>query len=187
MGRHKNLVNAERALLLVIDVQERFREHIDQFSQVAAKIAILVESAHILDLPVVVTEQYTKGLGVTVAEIAEKLAAKPAKTFEKMCFSASGAKGFDKHLEKLGRQQIIVCGIETHVCVNQSVHDLLKKGYDVHLVTDALGSRAPENKAIGLAKMYAAGALPTTVEMCLFEMLVESGTDKFKAVQKLVK
>lgn len=174
-------------MLLVIDVQERFREHIDQFAHVAAKIAVLVESAHILGLPVVVTQQYTSGLGPTVPEIAEKLAVKPVQMFEKMSFSASGAKGFDKHLEKLDRKQIIVCGIETHVCVNQSVHDLLKKGYVVHLVTDALGSRAAENKAAGLAKMYAAGALPSTVEMCLFEMLVESGTENFKAVQKLVK
>jgi nicotinamidase-related amidase len=88
---------------------------------------------------------------------------------------------------KLGRNQVIVCGIETHVCVNQTVHDLLRLGYQVHLVTDALSSRSSENKQVGLAKMYAAGALPTSVECCLFEMLVESGTERFKAVQKLVK
>jgi len=186
MGRHKNLLDVERAVLLVIDVQERFRDHIFQFPQMAAKIAVMVEAAAILKLPLIVTEQYVSGLGPTVSEIKEKLPA-DAKTFEKNSFSVCAARGFNKHLDKLGRKQVIVCGIETHVCVNQSVHDLLKKGYEVHLVTDALGSRVIENKEVGLAKMYAAGAIASSVEMSLFEMLVESGTGNFKAVQKLVK
>lgn len=184
--RHKNILDAEQSVLLVIDVQQRFSSHIVDFEKMVANIAILVEAAALLAVPVVVTEQYRKGLGETVAAIQEKLQPNVAN-FEKSCFSAGGSPEVVSHLAKLGRSQIIVCGIETHVCVNQTVHDLLRLGYQVHLVTDALSSRSPENKLVGLAKMYAAGALPTSVECCLFEMLVESGTERFKAVQKLVK
>jgi nicotinamidase-related amidase len=186
MERHKNLLDAERAVLLIIDVQERFREHIFEFSRLTSAIATLAEAAGILGLPVVVTEQYSRGLGSTVSEIADKLPT-GTRVIEKMCFSTCGVEDFNQHLLDLKRKQILVCGIETHVCVNQSVHDLLKNGYEVHLATDALGSRSPDNKLIGLAKMYQAGALPSSVEMSLFEMLVESGTETFKAVQKLVK
>lgn len=184
--RHKNLLDAEQAVLLIIDVQERFASHIVDFEPMVANIGILVDAAALLALPVVVTEQYRKGLGETVAYIREKLQPDVCN-FEKSCFSATGSPEVASHLAQLGRSQILVCGIETHVCVNQTVHDLLRLGYQVHLVSDALGSRSSENKQVGLAKMYAAGALPTSVECCLFEMLVESGTERFKAVQKLVK
>ena len=90
-------------------------------------------------------------------------------------------------LKKTGRKQIIVSGIEAHVCVNQTVHDLLQAGYTVHLITDAISSRFAHNKQVGIEKMVASGAIVSCVEMALFEMLVESGTEKFKAVQKLVK
>ena len=184
--RHKNILDAEQAVLLVIDVQERFASHIVDFEKMVANIAVLVEAAALLAVPVVVTEQYRKGLGETVAPIKEKLQA-DVVIFEKSCFSATGSPEVVSHLAKLGRKQVIVCGIETHVCVNQSVHDLLLLDYQLHLVTDALSSRTLDNKSVGLAKMYAAGALPTSVECCLFEMLVQSGTERFKAVQKLVK
>lgn len=184
--RHKHLLDAEQAVLLVIDVQERFASHIVDFEKMVANIGILVEAATLLSVPVVVTEQYRKGLGETVASIKAKLLP-DVGNFEKSCFSATGSPEVASHLAKLGRNQVIVCGIETHVCVNQTVHDLLRLGYQVHLVTDAVSSRSAENKLVGLAKMYAAGALPSSVECCLFEMLVESGTERFKAVQKLVK
>ena len=186
MNRHNNLLDANRAVLLIIDVQERFREHIFEFDKLTSAIGTLAEAAALLKVPVVVTEQYRRGLGETVSEIAGKLPAGTA-VFEKMCFSTCGAPDFNKHLEDLKRKQVLVCGIETHVCVNQSVHDLLKNGYEVHLAEDALGSRSPDNKKIGLAKMHLAGALPSSVETSLFEMLVQSGTETFKAVQKLVK
>ena len=152
------------------------------------KICTLARAAQTLDLPVIVTEQYTRGLGPTVAEIKNlETGGKAWKYFEKNCFSAASADGFGEYLHNLGRRQIIVCGIETHVCVNQTVHELLHQGYQVHVVEDAVASRARANKETGLKKMYAAGALPATVEMVLFEMLVEAGTPNFKQVQSLVK
>lgn len=182
---HTNLLTENNALLLIIDVQERFREHICGFAPMVRNIGILAEGCRLMGLPIIVTEQYTKGLGPTVAELAEPL--KDSVRFEKECFSVCGAAGFSEHLAKLGRKQVLVCGIETHVCVNQSVHELLAEGYQVHLIEDALASRFEHNKGIGLAKMYRSGALPSSVETALLEMLVRSGGDKFKAVQKLVK
>jgi len=186
--RHKNLLNADDCLLVVIDVQERFRPHIDQFDQLLTSITTLVKASSTLALPLVISQQYTRGLGPTVDEIKDlEPAGGSWRYFEKNCFSACGAEGFSEHLSKLGRRQIVVCGIETHVCVNQTVHELLHLGYQTHVVVDAVASRTAANKKIGLKKMFAAGALPSTVEMVLFEMLVEAGTANFKQVQGLVK
>jgi flagellar biosynthesis/type III secretory pathway ATPase len=141
----------------------------------------MVRGAAAIGIPIVVTEQYPKGLGETVEEIGRHL---PAGTepLAKTVFSAAAAEGFD-----LGdREQAIVCGIEAHVCVNQTVLDLLDRGIEVHVVTDAVGSRSAANRELGLAKAERAGAWPTSVEMALFELLGEAGTDDFKQVQRLV-
>lgn len=179
------LLDRADAVLLVIDVQERFREHIADFDSMVRHVATLVKACRILAVPVLVTEQYAKGLGRTVPELLDLLGTAPV--FEKNCFSVTGADGLPSHLDALQRKQIIVCGIETHVCVNQSVHQLIAAGYQVHLVEEALGARVEHNKRIGLAKMYQSGAQPSSVEMALFEMLKQSGSDEFKAIQSLVK
>jgi len=185
LKRHPNILASTNAILLVIDVQEAFRKYIPDFNELTKGIVTLVEGAKLLDVPVVVTEQYSKGLGHTVEEIAGVL--QSHETFEKNCFSCCGSESFMNYLGKSGRRQIIVAGIEAHVCVNQTVHDLIAHDYQVHLVVDAISSRYAGNKKIGVKKMLSAGAVPSTVEMALFEMLVNSGTDAFKAVQKLVK
>jgi len=132
-------------------------------------------------VPVVVTEQYPRGLGETVPEIADHLPG-DAERLEKVRFSAAEAEGFE-----LGeRDQALVCGIETHVCVNQTVLDLLESGLDVEVAEDAVGSRTEENKRVGLHKMEGAGAVLTSVETALFELLGEAGGDDFKNVQRLV-
>jgi len=186
--RHKNLLDASNSVLLIVDVQERFRPHIEGYSALVAATVTLVKACETLAVPIIVSEQYTKGLGPTVDEIKKSEGSSaPWHYFEKNCFSAVGASGFEDCLVKLGRKQIIVCGIETHVCVNQTVHGLLARGFEPHVVVDAVASRSATNKEIGLQKMFASGAHPTTVEMALFEMLVEAGTVKFKEVQSLVK
>jgi nicotinamidase-related amidase len=184
MLKPRNLLDVNNSCLLVIDVQERFAPHIVDFEPMVANIAIMLKAAEILKVPVIISEQYVKGLGPTVKALAELT---DCPRFEKSCFSVTGANGFDKHLKALGRKQVIVTGIETHVCVNQSVHNLLWRNYRVHVVEDAVGSRTAANKTVGLNKMQMSGALPTTVEMALFELLKESGTAQFKAVQSLVK
>lgn len=138
-----------------------------------------------MKVPVVVTEQYPQGLGKIVAEISACLG--DHKQFEKSCFSCCGNAEFMAYLDETERKQIIVTGIEAHVCVSQTVHDLLQSGYTPHLVTDAISSRFPKNREVGIEKMVQSGAVMSSLETALFEMLVESGTETFKSVQRLVK
>ncbi len=174
-------LDPERAALVVIDVQEGFRNAVEGFDRTAAATATMVEGAALLGLPVIVTEQYPKGLGATVPEVAERLP-EGVEPISKTVFSAVAAEGFG-----LGdRQQAIVCGVETHVCVNQTTLDLLGAGIEVHVVADAVGSRSAANKELGLAKMERAGAWRTSVETALFELLGGAGSPRFKAVQRLV-
>lgn len=175
-------LDPERATLVVIDVQEAFRKAVPGFDRVAAATATLVSGAAAIGIPVVVTEQYPRGLGETVPEVAEALPDGTA-TVEKVRFSAVEADGFD-----LGeRDQALVCGIETHVCVNQTVLDLIDSDLEVHVAADAVGSRAEADRELGLAKMERCGAILTSVEMALFELLGGADAEAFKAVQGLIK
>jgi nicotinamidase-related amidase len=174
-------LDPDRTALVVVDVQEAFRKAVPEFDQVAKATATLLEGAEALGLPVIVTEQYPKGLGKTAAEIAQHIPDGTAP-IEKLCFSAAEAEGFDL----AGRDQVLVCGIETHVCVNQTALDLLGQGAEVHVAEDAVGSRFDQNKRVGLQKMERAGAVMTTVETALFELVGRAGTDEFKAVQRLI-
>ena len=174
-------LDADRTTLVVVDVQEGFRKAIPDFERVAQATATLIEGAEALDMPIVITEQYPKGLGETAPEVAEHLP-EGAEPLEKVYFSAADAEGFDLG----GRDQALVCGIETHVCVNQTVLDLLASGKEVQVAEDAVSSRTEENKRVGLHKMEQAGAVLTSVETALFELLGRAGTDEFKQVQKLI-
>jgi nicotinamidase-related amidase len=174
-------LDPERTTLVVVDVQEAFRKALPDFERVARATATLVRGADAIGIPVAITEQYPKGLGETVPEVAEHLP-DDAKPLEKVVFSAAEAEGFDLR----GRDQALVCGIETHVCVNQTVLDLLGSGAEVHIAEDAVSSRFEENKRVGLHKMEQAGAVLTSVETALFELLGRAGTDEFKQVQKLI-
>jgi nicotinamidase-related amidase len=171
------LLSRDRAALVVIDVQEGFRPYAS-FAAVAGACAKLVQAARILELPTLVSEQYPKGLGHSAPE----LTLEDEPRIEKTVFSAARADGFDLH----GRQQAIVCGIEAHVCVSQTVHDLLDRGVEVHVPADAVGSRHAVDYERGLERMEHAGAIVSTVEAALFELLERAGTPEFKAVQKLV-
>ena len=171
----------ERTALVVVDVQEGFRKAIPDFERVAKATATLIEGAEAIGIPVLITEQYPKGLGETAPEVAEHLP-DGIEPLEKVVFSAAGAEGFDLG----GRDQALVCGIETHVCVNQTVLDLLDAGTEVQVAEDAVGSRTEENKRVGLHKMERAGAVLTSVETALFELLGRAGTDEFKRIQKLI-
>ncbi len=183
--RHPALLEKKRAALAVIDMQEGFRPIIPQFAAIAARIATAVQAASLIDLPVIVTEQYPKGLGPTVPEIAAHL---PAGTtpIEKLSFSACGVAEFDLQLRERHAEQVILCGIEAHICVSQTAHDLLQNGYQVHLLTDAVATRLPQNLMPALHRMERAGALLSSVEMALFEMF-RAGTPEFKQLQTLIK
>lgn len=176
------LLDRGRATLLVVDVQDAFAKAIDGFDALVAQVVILARAARILDVPIVVTEQYPRGLGDTVAPLLAELDGVPR--LAKTVFSAARADGFA--LDP-ARDQVIVCGIEAHVCVNQTVCDLLASGRQVHVVADAVGSRTAANREIGLAKMQRAGALPSSTEAAVFELLGAAGGDRFRAIQELVR
>jgi nicotinamidase-related amidase len=174
------VLERDRAAVVVIDVQEAFRPAVGEFDTVARNAGVLVQGARELGLPVVVTEQYPKGLGDTVPEVAEHLDGVEPRA--KTVFSAARADGFDLG----GRDQALVCGIEAHVCVEQTVQDLLDRGVEVHVAADAVTSRTALNRRLGLEKMERSGAWVTSTEMALFELLGEAGTPEFKTIQKLV-
>jgi nicotinamidase-related amidase len=172
-----SLLARDRAALVVVDVQEGFRAYAT-FADVARACATLVHAARILRVPALVSEQYPKGLGHSAPELA--LTDEPR--IEKTVFSAARAEGFDLR----GAQQAIVCGIEAHVCVSQTVHDLLDDGVEVHVPADAVGSRHTLDYERALERMQRAGAVVSTVEAALFELLERAGTPEFKQVQKLI-
>lgn len=174
-----------RAALVVVDVQERLLPAIFEKERVVQNAVRLVKGAAILGVPVLATEQYRKGLGPTVAEVA---AAIPGfAPIEKLAFSARGAAGFTSALRATNASDAILCGIEAHVCVCQTCLDLLADGFRVVVVADAVSSRTPENYRFGLDRMRAAGAVIVSTEMLLFELLEQAGTDEFKQILALVK
>ena len=175
------MLDRDRAALVVVDVQEAFRPAVLDFDRVAANAGVLIEGARTLGVPVIVTEQYPKGLGRTVPEVTAHLDG--VEPVEKVCFSAARADEFDL----AGRDQVLMCGIESHICVMQSALALLDRGVEVEVAADAVSSRSQQNKAIGLHKMEQAGAVLTSVETALFELVGAAGTPEFKAVQGLIK
>jgi len=183
--RHPNLLDRKRAALAVIDMQEAFRKIIGDFDETAARVSLLVQAANLLKLPVIVTEQYPKGLGRTVQEIAQHFP-EGLEPIEKLSFSACGVQEFDTRLREHHAEQVILCGIEAHICVSQTAHDLLQNGYQVHLLGDSVSTRLPRNREVAIAKMAKAGAVISSVEMALFE-LCPAGTAEFKQMQALVK
>jgi nicotinamidase-related amidase len=171
------LLQRDRTALVVVDVQEGFRPY-DSFAGVAAACAKLLAAARILGVPALVSEQYPKGLGHSAPE----LGIEDEPRLEKTVFSAVQADGFDLD----DREQAVVCGIEAHVCVSQTVHDLLARGVEVHVPADAVGSRHEIDYQRGLERLDRAGAVISTVEASLFELLGRAGTPEFKEVQKLI-
>lgn len=185
VDRHPDLLDRDQAVLVVVDVQERFVDHIFEFDAMVDVIDKAIDGAQQLGLPILVTEQYPAGLGRTVKKLTDRLAG--SAVFEKTRFSSAGSADFISSLAALKRRQVLLCGIETHVCISQTAHDLIARGYDVHLIEDGISSRHFENKTIGLKKIYKAGAIPSSLEMAMFELLQDARADKFKAIQALIK
>jgi nicotinamidase-related amidase len=153
--------------------------------QLTRNTGILLESAQELAVPVIFTEQYVKGLGSTLSELRQRAPA--ANCYEKLTFSCCGNEAFINQLKQSGRTQIIVTGMETHVCVLQTVIELLAEGFNVHVVKDAVMSRSSDNKQTAMEAMMLAGAVPTCTEAVVFQLLKIAGTDSFKKLSKLVK
>jgi nicotinamidase-related amidase len=178
-------IDRRKAVLVVVDVQERLAAVMDERQKVIANCRRLVDGAAILGVPAIVTEQYPKGLGPTEEELRGALSSEPPVT--KLSFSCCGEPAFMERLDALARRKVILCGMETHVCVLQTGLDLLREGFDVHLARDATCSRSRENRRTGIGMMRDAGAVITSTETVLFQLLREAGTAEFKAVSQLVK
>jgi nicotinamidase-related amidase len=176
------------ALLVVIDVQERLLPVIHGGEALVRNLDKLVRGFHLFDMPVVVTEQYVKGLGPSVPELRTSLTETVGYSpIEKLTFSAYLCGEFQMAMRLARRKQVIVAGIETHVCVYQTVKDLLDAEYQVTIIGDAVSSRSAENRDIALQRMVTDGARLSSTEMALFELTMKSGTDEFRSIAKLVK
>ncbi len=180
--------DVNRVGLLVVDVQERLAAVMPEkvMEEVAQRVGILLQSAQTLGLPVVVTEQYPKGIGPTVPSVRAHLPAEWT-ALEKLDFSCWKEPTIANALTQTQRDQWIVCGMETHICVYQTVRDLCEQGMDVFVPEDAVISRAKHNWRIGLEMMARVGACRTSVEAVLFDLLVRAGTPPFKVISKLIK
>ena len=178
-----------KSLVAVVDVQERLAAAmpVDRMAQLVQKTIILLSAAEILGAPVAATQQYPKGLGPTVPELDQKLTSVHARRLDKMAFSAVGAPEFAALLGEQRPAAAIVVGMETHICVYQTVRDLAAQGIAVYVPVDAVVSRREEDRAAGIALCERAGAIPTTVEAVVFDWLERAGTDAFRAVAKLVR
>ena len=179
-------LDRSRTAVLVIDIQSRLTPAMppDALASVVKYTRALVGAAKELGLPVLATEQYPKGLGNLIPEVREVL---PTPPLEKVHFSCGADPAFAAALEKTGRRQVVVCGMETHVCVFQTVRDLVAAGYEVHVCSDAVSSRTEEHRRTGLELCREAGAIVTTAETAIFDLLHEAATPEFKKVAPLVK
>lgn len=179
------MLGIEDTALVIVDIQEKLAAAMHDRETLIENAVKIVQGAKILGLPILWTEQNPKGLGPTVPQVAELLS--DMEPITKLSFSCTGEQRFVDELERLDRDQILIAGIEAHVCVYQTVADLIDRGYEVEVLVDGVSSRALENKAIGLAKCEAYGAWLTSVETALFELLQVAEGEKFKQILKIVK
>jgi nicotinamidase-related amidase len=180
-------LDRDHTVLVIIDVQEKLMPVIDGADAVIRNLERLVRGCHVLGVPVIVTEQYVRGLGPTVEPLRRALEETSGYTpIEKSCFSAYGCDAFTSRLAGLGRNQVLIAGVETHVCVYQTVEDLLGR-VAVTVVADAVSSRTAQNRELALRRFESDGAKLSSTEMALFELTVTTGTDEFRAISTLVK
>jgi nicotinamidase-related amidase len=179
------MLETDNSVLLVIDVQEKLSRLVHQREKLIDNIQRLIKGMKVFEIPIIVTEQYPQGLGTTISEVTQLLP--DVKRLSKVSFSCCGDETILKELKTIGRRQILVSGIEGHVCVYQTVVDLIKYSYEVQVVTDTVSSRTPENRKIAFYLLDKAGATLTSVETVLFELLKIARNDKFKAISQIVK
>jgi nicotinamidase-related amidase len=183
--RFSKLLKPQTTALLIIDLQERILPVINNYQRVVDNTIKLIRGFKELNLPIFYTEQYPKGLGPTVRSVADELG--DLKPFDKMSFSCSGAGNLFEELQNKNLLQVVVCGIEAHVCVQQTVLDLIENGLQVNLAVDAISSRKEIDYDTAIERMRYHKAEVSTTESVLFELLNVCGTPQFKAISKIVK
>jgi nicotinamidase-related amidase len=178
-------LETEKTALIIIDMQERLFPVMAEKEMLLRNVLKLIKGAQVLEIPTLLTEQYPKGLGPTLPEI--KVVIPDIKPIEKVSFNCCDEAVFCRALEALKRKQVLIAGIEAHICVYQTATALARAGYEVQVAGDCVSSREKENRLVALFKMGAVGVSPTTAEMALFELLKAARGDKFKAISSIVK
>ncbi|MBI4842938.1 MAG: hydrolase [Nitrospirae bacterium] len=181
----KFILNKDNAVLVIVDIQEKLAVVMKQREKVVNNTLHLIEAAKLLSIPIIVTEQYSKGLGPTVKKIKDSLPS--YEPLEKITFDCCRGDGFLKKITSLKKKQIILAGMETHVCVLQTCLSLLKNKHAVHLAGDAVCSRKKDDYLAGKELMRNAGAVITCTETVLFQLLEKAGTEEFKTIVKRIK
>lgn len=178
-------ITKEDSLVLLIDVQERLFPHIASAERLETQLINFLKGSNKLGIPLILSEQYKKGLGETLPSLVEIIS--PAYTIEKKSFSCIDHMGFVADLSLMNKQNVVIVGIESHICVLQTAIDLKTLGYNPIVVVDAIGSRSVENKMIAIERMKQEGVILTSVESILFEWCREAGSEEFKYISKLIK
>ena len=179
------MLDVTNTVLIVVDIQEKLSRIMYERENLISNLEKLINGIQVLEVPIIVTEQYPQGLGPTIQEIASLLA--NIQRLPKISFSCYGDERFLREFESLNRKQVLVCGIESHVCVYQTVYDLINAGYETHAIMDAVSSRTAENRQIGFDMMKHTGAWLTSTEAVLFELLRVAEGEKFKKISQIVK
>ena len=184
LSKHPKLLTIDKSALLIIDIQERIYKVVQEHENLVSNVLKLVKAANLMKIPIYHTEQYAKGLGPTIQQIKNELKGEPN---HKLTFSCFNAENLFKRLKNEKVEQVIVSGVEAHVCVQQTVLDLLSNGFQVNLVVDAISSRKMIDYNTAVRRMENEGAIPSTVEAILFELLQICGTPLFKDISRLIK
>ena len=182
-------LDPKRSALMIVDVQAKLAAAMkkETMDRLVANTCVLLEAARLLAIPVIVSEQYPKGLGPTVEPIAERLRSMHIDPIDKMTFDASAEPRVGRLLAELSPQAVVVAGLESHVCVFQTVREIVRRGIEVHVVADAVASRSEVNRLLGLALCESAGGFATPTEAVVFDWLERAGTDEFKALSRLLR
>ncbi|NQU15892.1 MAG: hydrolase [Desulfobacteraceae bacterium] len=180
-----SLLDKENTGLIVLDVQERLMEVMGQNERTLDNITKLLHLSRLFDLPLILTEQYPRWLGSTVPEIRQSLSV--YEPIEKMDFNCCNVGSFNSRLESTGVKSLMLVGVETHICIFQTCFSLLKRGYEVHVPQDAVDSRTRENWTVGLGLMRDSGAVITSTETVVYQILERVGSKKFKEMLKIIK
>lgn len=179
------ILTKEESILVVIDFQEKLMPSIEKNQEIESTVNKLIKGCKLLNVPIIVTQQYTKGLGETIPSIKETLGT--YDPIEKTAFSCCGEKTFVEALKETGKKSVVIVGIETHICVLQTVLDLLKMNYNVFIVHDGIGSRNNDDKKYAERRMLDNGAIGTTYESALFELCKDAKAKEFKEISRIVK
>ncbi len=183
--KHPSLLSKENSVLVIVDVQDRLLHALDQWNIMLIQTMTLIKAANVFHIPMLITEQYPKGLGHTNNDLIELTPSVPR--IEKTQFNCFDSDLFCHQLEAIGAKSLVFVGGETHICIMQTALHAIDKGYSVHVVTDAVSSRLAYQKELGLKRIYQAGGILSSVEMVIYEWLERADSQEFKAILPLIK